>query len=81
MLRRAAAGAPETSNRHFILTPLRSKTTLVNRILTEQHGKKIAVIENEFGGWTWSGTNTSKEYTEAGLGQQLRVMESVEIRC
>ena len=25
------------------------KTTLVNYILTEQHGKKIAVIENEFG--------------------------------
>src|SRR4029078_8819930 len=23
--------------------------TLLNRILTEQHGKKIAVIENEFG--------------------------------
>ncbi len=25
------------------------KTTLMNRILTEQHGKRIAVIENEFG--------------------------------
>jgi G3E family GTPase len=25
------------------------KTTLINRILTEQHGKRIAVIENEFG--------------------------------
>merc|ERR1711907_400923 len=25
------------------------KTTLLNHILTEQHGKKIAVIENEFG--------------------------------
>ena len=25
------------------------KTTLVNRILTEQHGKKFVVIENEFG--------------------------------
>src|SRR5512139_1402363 len=25
------------------------KTTLVNRILTEKHGEKIAVIENEFG--------------------------------
>lgn len=25
------------------------KTTLLNRILTERHGKKIAVIENEFG--------------------------------
>lgn len=25
------------------------KTTLLNRILTEQHGKRIAVIESEFG--------------------------------
>lgn len=24
------------------------KTTLLNRILTEEHGQKIAVIENEF---------------------------------
>ncbi len=31
------------------------KTTLLNRILTEQHGKRIAVIENEFGevGLSW----------------------------
>ena len=33
------------------------KTTLLNRILTEQHGKRIAVIENEFG--------------EVGLDQEL----------
>ena len=25
------------------------KTTLLNRILTDEHGQKIAVIENEFG--------------------------------
>jgi hypothetical protein len=25
------------------------KTTLINRILTEKHGKKVAVVENEFG--------------------------------
>lgn len=25
------------------------KTTLLNRILKEEHGKRIAVIENEFG--------------------------------
>jgi hypothetical protein len=28
---------------------LAGKTTLVNYILTEKHGKKIAVVENEFG--------------------------------
>lgn len=25
------------------------KTTLLNRILSEEHGKRIAVVENEFG--------------------------------
>ena len=25
------------------------KTTLLNRILSEEHGKRIAVIENEYG--------------------------------
>ena len=35
------------------------KTTLLNRILKEQHGHKIAVIENEFG--------------EAGIDNELLV--------
>ncbi len=39
------------------------KTTLLNRILSENHGRKIAVIENEFG--------------EAGIDNDL-LMESVE---
>lgn len=30
------------------------KTTLLNYILTEEHGKKIAVILNEFGDCTYS---------------------------
>lgn len=34
------------------------KTTLVNYILTANHGKKIAVIENEFGEFRWAGANT-----------------------
>ena len=40
------------------------KTTLLNRILTENHGRKIAVIENEFG--------------EAGIDNQLLVQNSGE---
>ncbi|MBA4136574.1 MAG: GTP-binding protein [Opitutus sp.] len=41
------------------------KTTLLNRILTEQHGKKIAVIENEFG--------------EVGVDNQLVIQSDEEI--
>jgi len=41
------------------------KTTLLNRILTEQHGRKIAVIENEFG--------------EVGVDNQLVIQADEEI--
>jgi G3E family GTPase len=41
------------------------KTTLVNRILTEQHGKKLAVIENEFG--------------EVGVDNQLVITSDEEL--
>ena len=41
------------------------KTTLLNRILTEQHGKKIAVIENEYG--------------EVGVDNQLVIQSDEEI--
>ncbi|MFM7293464.1 MAG: CobW family GTP-binding protein [Burkholderiales bacterium] len=40
------------------------KTTLLNRILTEQHGEKIAVIENEFG--------------EAGIDNELLLQDRDE---
>jgi len=40
------------------------KTTLLNRILKEQHGRRIAVIENEFG--------------EAGIDNELLVQEGDE---
>ncbi|MBL8331110.1 MAG: GTP-binding protein [Rubrivivax sp.] len=40
------------------------KTTLLNRILKEQHGHRIAVIENEFG--------------EAGIDNELLVQDSEE---
>src|SRR6202142_4687487 len=41
------------------------KTTLLNRILTEKHGKRIAVIENEFG--------------EIGVDNQLVIQADEEI--
>ena len=41
------------------------KTTLLNRILTEQHGRKLAVIENEFG--------------EVGVDNQLVVQGEEEL--
>jgi len=41
------------------------KTTLLNRILTEQHGQRIAVIENEFG--------------EIGVDQELVINAEEEI--
>ena len=41
------------------------KTTLLNRILKEKHGKKIAVIENEFG--------------EVGVDQDLVIHEDEEV--
>jgi G3E family GTPase len=41
------------------------KTTLLNRILTGQHGKKIAVIENEFG--------------EVGVDNQLVIQSDEEL--
>ena len=40
------------------------KTTLLNRILKEQHGSRVAVIENEFG--------------EAGIDNELLVQDSGE---
>src|SRR2546422_11763585 len=40
------------------------KTTLVNRILKEQHGHRIAVIENEFG--------------EAGVDNEILLSEGGE---
>src|SRR5919204_542676 len=41
------------------------KTTLLNRILTENHGKRIAVIENEFG--------------EIGVDQELVISAEEEV--
>ncbi len=51
----AAAGAPAAAQEGLVPITVvtgflgSGKTTLMNRILTEDHGKKIAVIINEFG--------------------------------
>eukprot|EP00662_Eupelagonemidae_sp_cell21_P023540 gene23540-27489_t len=44
-------GGPDEANKVpvTVLTGFLGSTTLLNHILTAQHGKKLAVIENEFG--------------------------------
>jgi G3E family GTPase len=58
----AAAPIPVTVLTGFLGA---GKTTLLNRILGEQHGRKIAVIENEFG--------------EVGVDNQLVIQSDEEI--
>ena len=52
------------------------KTTLLNRILTEQHGHKIAVIENEFGQ-----EGIDNDLLVRGEGEQIIEMNNGCICC
>jgi G3E family GTPase len=52
------------------------KTTLLNRILREQHGLRIAVIENEFGQ-----ENIDNEILVRGTGEQIVEMNNGCICC
>ena len=52
------------------------KTTLLNRILTEQHGEKIAVIENEFGE-----TGVDNEILVKGEDEQIIEMNNGCLCC
>ena len=52
------------------------KTTLLNRILTEQHGHKIAVIENEFGP-----EGVDNELLVSAPGEQIVEMNNGCICC
>jgi hypothetical protein len=57
------------------------KTTLVNYILSEKHGKKIAVIENEFGEVLLPPPPTTTTTTDGGcslLRKLLRVVPHSE---
>src|SRR5499427_3938873 len=62
--------APQTAEQDLIPVTILTgflgagKTTLLNRILTERHGEKIAVIENEFG--------------EAGVDNEILVKDKDE---
>jgi G3E family GTPase len=52
------------------------KTTLVNRILTENHGKKYAVVLNEIGD-----VNLDSELVTESLGEDLKVMNNGCLCC
>lgn len=56
------------------------KTTLLNYILTEQHGKKIAVILNEFGDCTYTQLTLFRHFTDASpaidIEKQLTVSDT-----
>lgn len=52
------------------------KTTLLNRMLTESHGKKIAVVLNEIGD-----VNLDSELVVQTLGEELKVMNNGCLCC
>jgi G3E family GTPase len=52
------------------------KTTLINRMLTESHGKKIAVVLNEIGD-----VNLDSELVVETLGEELKVMNNGCVCC
>lgn len=58
------------------------KTTLVNHVLREKHGRKIAVVENEFGEVKGNGNEQKKKN---GLGNvffsTLQTADYIAIRC
>ena len=52
------------------------KTTLLNRILTENHGKKIAVVLNEIGD-----VNLDSQLVVQSLGEELKIMNNGCVCC
>lgn len=52
------------------------KTTLINRILNENHGKKIAVILNEIGD-----INLDSELVVQSIGEELKIMNNGCVCC
>ena len=52
------------------------KTTLLNRILTENHGKKIAVVLNEIGE-----VNLDSELVVSSIGEEFKIMNNGCVCC
>ena len=57
------------------------KTTLLNRILTENHGKRIAVIQNEFGEDLGLGSTLAAEGKGAEVFEECYEMNNGCICC
>eukprot|EP01023_Acetabularia_acetabulum_P065414 TRINITY_DN8658_c0_g2_i1.p1 TRINITY_DN8658_c0_g2~~TRINITY_DN8658_c0_g2_i1.p1 ORF type:complete len:458 (-),score=70.39 TRINITY_DN8658_c0_g2_i1:1097-2470(-) len=57
------------------------KTTLLNNILTKEHGKRIAIIENEFGEIDIDSELVARQERLEGSGEQLMMLSNGCLCC
>lgn len=76
--KRCDEGVPVTVLTGFLGS---GKTTLLNRILTENHGKRIAVIQNEFGEDLGLGSTLAAEGKGAEIFEECYEMNNGCICC